>query len=981
MRLNDFSVVEKNSLPIQFGELFEAGCYNTVSSELQGKDKFKVENGAMNIRVKMSYSANPNCVMLREMEDLRYLNFTVDYHYSLVKLSELADRGYEPVEYPAVDESHYGFFKTTIKSKTVDNHDHYMGLRSHYMNRWSPNKSEIVYYLNDDFYQPEMENILASTENAIATVNSSLKLAGANFTVKLKDGREKDIGDIRNNFLVLVSDPQASGVIGYGPTAANPKTGEILNARTVMYYGTIKKFIARTYDELVEETLMSGQQSQTGASTAAAAKAKKQNALVGSKSLEPSVYFLDQARKADFTSFERLQNAWLGQIADLVHLEQADIDLTENSQISSDLKAFKKKMAKLSEQTFFHGSMVNFEDAVKKFILEKRKMWDQLSESERASIIDQLLPSVWIPTLVHEFGHNLGLRHNFYGSTDEENYYSAKERENLGISRDVTYSSIMDYSYSTLNELPVMGKYDVAALRFAYAREAETVKGKSVKIKTSLARLMEEDKKTFDQVKRFKYCSDEHVSNDPVCNRFDEGKTHLEVVSHYIKAYNKDYSKRNFRNRRYDFSGYAGDWSYAIGAFNSLGMIRQFFDLYDQRLFRGDYEKADASKERKAELADIKAASDMAFGALMDIVETPAYHCLEIYVQNGQVAGIGESKPFNEMAKGTKLEEYGITFDIANGCEYLSYFESQNPSQLPPGVQKQYLSFGKYFNNSLDLAVPYDQKPQGDTSQIDVRGFWMDKVVASIFLSSRSQSPTNIGAASNGSFLDHPEYKERFLKFIDGLLSNSFSKEVALSSGGQEIGRLKMNYSFDGSHKVNKSYNQIVNYVFGLEQTQTDLKTVMMKFLKENFKVPQSTVDLNRDIKLFHDFNAKRLEPQVDVSLYNYDEIVEFSNTSGEVVYRFGLYGYNSYGLKLASMKKGLEKIKALGQESLETLQATLEALSKAQSNEEVQAIISALEDAALVDIFGNHQEALASYLDGTLTIEGLLSSFMALTK
>ena len=63
--------------------------------------------------------------------------------------------------------------------------------------------------------------------------------------------------------MILVTDPQASGVIGYGPSVANPNTGEILNARTVMYYGTIQKFVSRAYDELVEEVVRNAQAGET----------------------------------------------------------------------------------------------------------------------------------------------------------------------------------------------------------------------------------------------------------------------------------------------------------------------------------------------------------------------------------------------------------------------------------------------------------------------------------------------------------------------------------------------------------------------------------------------------------------------------------------------------------------------------------------------------------------------------------------------
>lgn len=954
-RLEDLSIVEKNSLPIQFNELFQAGCYSKVGQSFVGDQKVKVEPGAVNIKVKVSYEANPNCVMLKEMEDLRYLSFTVDYHYSLVKLSSIADPNYEKVEYPSVDESYFGFFKTVKKKKTVDNHDHYMGLRESYMNRWSPSKKEVVYYLNEDFYRPKFASILKSTEEAIKTVNLSLAKANADMRVVLKDGRGKDIGDVRYNFLVLVDDPQASGVIGYGPSVVNPQTGEILNARTVMYYGTIKKFISQAYDEMVDEGVSSFSAQNMGTGTQPMSASLPSN-------------FVEKARNVEFSNFDYLQGVWQTSFDELLTMNKKPQGM-DSETMSHSLKAFREKMDLLSKQCFYHASNVNFNSAVEVSGNAYTKKWDELTEAERENVIAEILPLVWKPTLVHEFGHNLGLRHNFYGSTDSENFYSEKEREELGIDREVTYSSIMDYSYSNLNQLSVMGKYDVAALKFAYAREVDTNDGSVVGVDGTLASMLNSNKFAQTQPKKFKYCSDEHVGNNPLCNRFDEGTTNVEVVSHYINNYKKNYSRRNFRNRKYDFSGRYGDWNYAISAFNTLSGIRQFFDQYDQRMFNGDYDE-----EPNEYLKDVKNASDLAFDALMNIVETPAYHCMEVFVEDGKVTKIGRVLPFSEMAKGTKLEEYGITFDIVHGCEFLSYYEGQDSN-------KMYFSFGKYFNNSLDLTVPFDQKLQGDTSQIDARGFWMDKVVASIMLSTRSQAPTTIGAASNGNFLDYPRYKERFMKFMDGLLNNKFTKEVEVKTGERVVGKLPLAYTFESSHKINKSYNPYVNFVFGLDKTQNDLKSVMLGFLKKNFDSSSQDVDLSRDVNLYHDFNAYALSPRVDVSRYNYDKIVEFKNTSGDVAYRFGAYDYNTHAVELSKKKAVVDQIESLSQESAKLLLDTMVSISGASDADAAQGIISAIEDESVKQLVETSSSDVVDYLNGNLTLKGILTSFISLTK
>ncbi|MBF0301255.1 MAG: zinc-dependent metalloprotease, partial [Oligoflexia bacterium] len=120
------------------------------------------------------------------------------------------------------------------------------------------------------------------------------------------------------------------------------------------------------------------------------------------------------------------------------------------------------------------------------------KGWDELNEEQKQAVTNIILPIIFSHTLVHEMGHNLGLRHNFRGSFDRANFYTSKEiysRDDIIKNKYITapaYSSIMDYGHSELNGLGLLGKYDIAALRFAYAREAVKLNGQAVKIESTL---------------------------------------------------------------------------------------------------------------------------------------------------------------------------------------------------------------------------------------------------------------------------------------------------------------------------------------------------------------------------------------------------------------------------------------------------------------------------------------------------------------
>src|SRR5690606_2870362 len=102
----------------------------------------------------------------------------------------------------------------------------------------------------------------------------SLRQAGANLTIELAEPSTKYVqGDLRLTSIVLEEDPLAMNVIGYGPSVANPLTGEIVNARTVMYLGTLKKFVKESYNELVIEKMMEDAAENNKADMPAAANA------------------------------------------------------------------------------------------------------------------------------------------------------------------------------------------------------------------------------------------------------------------------------------------------------------------------------------------------------------------------------------------------------------------------------------------------------------------------------------------------------------------------------------------------------------------------------------------------------------------------------------------------------------------------------------------------------------------------------------
>lgn len=1084
IKIKKVVIDEVNSLPIQLDNaLSSSACYTAgEGSPVEiGEKMLDVEsNEAINFSMKVPFSAKASCSRLRELNDLRYMNFFVDYDYSLIKISKFADPNYVPLTYPKSDERFFGLFKTTKREISPDNRDDVFGTKSFLGNRWSPDKEEIVYYLNETFYKPEMAAVLKSTQDAIITVNDSLARAGAKFEIVLKNGAGKRVGDLRNNFLVLVDDPQASGVIGYGPSIANPLTGEILHARTVMFYGTIVKFLTRAYDERVDA--LNKAQADAQAAAAAAAATNSANNANSSAAGESNSRILTEniALNLNLPQLKNVANIGLNnavknmrgfelenvisQINEMrddefaLRFDNQEVDL-DAANVKATLKNINDNILDLSKRNYYHASMFNFEGAVDASMecVEtevtadgvRYLKWEELAGNKelQKKALDCLMPNVWVPTLVHEFGHNLGLRHNFFGSRDKENWFTEGEMADRlpthsgdahmhEHKKKITYSSIMDYAYSTINELSIFGKYDEAVFSYAYAgkvqleskdfasingnitefpeREAANfLKSRGIEIKdlknieAELNRLglsastrvreaaagakvaMEKAKSIKAEIKRYEYCSDENVGTDETCNRFDEGSNAKEITEHYVRAYKKSYD-RNFRGLRTNFSGRYGDWSYFISKINSLFSIRVFFDRFDQANFRGDYEDeimtkpeeelTESEKAQKARLVSLKEASDVAFNALMEIVETPAYHCVEYNTESGRIQRI---EPFNVMAEGTQLQEYGITFDIRYGCQFLTSFARSDDN--PENDKLVYFSMGKYFNNSLDLTIAganRDQIVEGDTSQMDVRGYWMDKLAASILLTLRSQSPTNIGAASNGSFLDYPEYKEKFLNFMSGLLTNKFTKPVEIKSGDTTVATIPVTYGFEGNHKINKSYNPIVKIVFNLDTTQKDARMVMLDTLKDMFSVSYNSSNLSRDTQTYDDFNTRALNLRSNVADFNFDKVVEFINPrTGELSFRFGVHNYNTFAFELAKKKEVLDQLEKLSQPEIMLVVQVVQVVRAATSDEEIQEALAGIQDEELRKLVADNIDNIFDAMTGALTQQSLVDGFKALNE
>ena len=616
----------------------------------------------------------------------------------------------------------------------------------------------------------------------------SLEKAGAVTRIKLHEpDQNMMIGDLRKNMIVMVEDPIQMGLLGYGPSVTNPHTGEIIHARTVMYPGILKLTLKSAYEDIIEHKLSSAPNEEESKpetpekGTEAPPTETAKNIKTLSSLHEISQLF--NQRQTD-EALRRSHN-------DLKEEDQRLARNIEREYTDHDVQKQLRFLDELSKNNFYPSEMFNFNSLIEAELdqvlkISQAKPWTELSESQKTQLMDILMPYAWIPTLVHELGHNLGMRHNFSGSNDQPNFYTSDELKSMGVTRPVQYSSIMDYGYRTINELPVMGKYDIAALRFAYARNVEMADGTiaNYPVENTLA------------IKDYQFCTDEHVYLNATCNRFDEGTNLTEIVDFTIDAYKQEYTRRNLRDDRRDFSSYGGTLSYMSRIKSKFHTLRLAFEQYETYKYRFGLDDNAAEWEQVPWLKEIKVATEKSGRFLIDLIKTPTETCLVQQDQSGQMI----------LAPLTQL----TTFDpYARNC-----FEAQIAEGFTMIGQT-----GLSFNDKKYITNPYSY-----VDQIDVRGIWVDKLLAVETLFDRTLGITNFDTYTE-NFLSLASLRPELNDLLTGVLTNEVSNNLNFKTNPKladvfppEVQFENVSYDLisDQAHKLEVPLHPMVQRYFGL---------------------------------------------------------------------------------------------------------------------------------------------------------------------
>lgn len=280
-------------------------------------------------------------------------------------------------------------------------------------------------------------------------------------------------GDIRYNFVNGVAHPDGD-LLGYGPSAVDPKTGEVISATANIYLSAIAEYATRSVLMMEDVARIKDRVKERKEPEGMDEFKEFVVASIGSMS--------DNGYKTLKTSFQMNNLRVAAKLNLFSNMNWSFVEHQSNkpNEIDKMLSLLSQDSTKSNrmEEFFSERSACFFQPLDN---LPYDRLINELSGLSKEEKIEAMKIEIFASTLRHELGHNVGLRHNFKAKSDALNYPpnfwhvdTNDFRMQKGIdSEEMRSSSVMDYHKRFNSSFFGLGLYDYAAILLGYAQKME----------------------------------------------------------------------------------------------------------------------------------------------------------------------------------------------------------------------------------------------------------------------------------------------------------------------------------------------------------------------------------------------------------------------------------------------------------------------------------------------------------------------------
>ena len=519
----------------------------------------------------------------------------------------------------------YGYFKTVFEER-MDNGQ----LKVNFMmNRWNNKKAKHTIYFAPGF--PEKYKWIWKTDPnkkdpvgqpVIGVIDRTNQVFEENdidmrFEIQEPPAGVK-FGDLRYSFVKFMEEENLSSPSGYGPSDVNPFTGEIVAANSMLWTASLERYV-----EFIDEWIRRSD-SETGSSQSIYEEMAKIMGTTGIQSWTSTAADLQHHTPVghifkkmlpDFTyGFPSLAPFTAGHTV----TDGALIDFIPSTSTGSsvsfqfdDTNLLQRRFGRLMDQNILKGInsiRINGMKFIENIIPQDKnsstiyRMDSALGSGVKDLIIEgkttqEIIDTILYRVSIHEFGHNLSLRHNFYGSVDKNNFGPEQKKVEKDGKVVAVYkglgSSVMDY-HDLVDEMHSgydWEPYDKAALAYAYSNGRVDHSKEVYPVGHKLA----------GEQKHFLYCTDEHRLFNAMCNAWDNGTTPSEIVMNLIDRYQKSYwtTNRRFGRAYWDTRGYDSRIFGIMWDIKKFMMLDQVGFAYGNKELSHSFRKQDVASDRE----------------------------------------------------------------------------------------------------------------------------------------------------------------------------------------------------------------------------------------------------------------------------------------------------------------------------------------------------------------------------------------------